>query len=411
MIWGMIKTLGIHSVNKVIHAFTLMLKPGDQSIEPPPIAPDREIKWRMLARVIVKAVVLFLVLNVLFAACRPLDTLGNISLYNAVFPGRERLPYGEVPAEDFNLTVNNLNTMFATHVVDQPKAADEFRVVLIGDSGTWGWFLENEDTLAGQLNARGLRASDGRRIVIYNVAYPVMSLTKDLLLMDAALERTQADLIIWPVTLQSFARDRQLEHPLLHESAWRARALIERYNLGLDRDDPRFTDRSFLQETMVGRRRDLADWLKLQAWGLAWAASRQDQAVPDEIALRRSDFEADESWLDIPEERPLKENDLAFDVLFAGVEHAGAIPIAIVNEPIFVSSGINSDVRYNAFYPRWAYDQYRQMLSRAAATGSWTYFDLWDAIPPEEFTDTPVHLTPNGTRIVADLLEVFLRQQ
>jgi hypothetical protein len=388
-----------------------MPKPIEHSIEPPPIAPDKQIDWRMIGRVVAKAALLFLALNVLFAACRPLDALGNISLYNVVFPGRERLPYGEVPADDFNLTVNNLSAMLAAHVVDQPQATDELRVLLIGDSGTWGWFLDNEDTLAGQLNARDLRASDGRRIVIYNVAYPVMSLMKDLLLLDVALERTQADLIIWPVTLQSFARDRQLEHPLLHESAWRARALIERYDLALDRDDPRFTDRSFLQETMIGRRRDLADWLKLQAWGLAWAASGHDQAVPDEITLRRSDFEADESWLDIPEERPLTEDDLAFDVLYAGVERAGAIPVVIVNEPIFISSGINSDIRYNAFYPRWAYAQYRQMLSRAATTAGWTYFDLWDAIPPQEFTDTPVHLTPDGTRMVADIVEEFLHQQ
>jgi hypothetical protein len=29
---------------------------------------------------------------------------------------------------------------------------------------------------------------------------------------------------------------------------------------------------------------------------------------------------------------------------------------------------------------------------------------LWDAIPPEEFTDTPVHLTPAGSRLLAEKL-------
>jgi hypothetical protein len=80
----------------------------------------------------------------------------------------------------------------------------------------------------------------------------------------------------------------------------------------------------------------------------------------------------------------------------------------VVNEPIYISSGQNSDIRYNSFYPRWAYDQYRQLL--ATWTGSTqmllqadhNYLDLWDVIPLDEFTDTPVHLTPEGTRLLAE---------
>ena len=75
---------------------------------------------------------------------------------------------------------------------------------------------------------------------------------------------------------------------------------------------------------------------------------------------------------------------------------------------MYVSDGENSDARYNAFYPRWAYDQYREMLAETATTEGWKYVDLWDAIPPEEFTDTPVHLTPRGVGIVADLLAEIL---
>jgi hypothetical protein len=294
--------------------------------------------------------------------------------------------------------------MFAAHELSRPPAPDDFRVLLIGDSGAWGWFLRPDETLAGQLNALGLRAADGRRVVVYNLGYPVMSLTKDLLLLDAALERSDADLILWPVTLQSFARGRQLEHPLLHENAGRVRALIDRYGLALDPADPRFVDRAFPQETIVGRRRDLADLLRLQTYGLAWAATGSDQAIPDEIPPRQSDLEADESWLDIDDRRPLTDDDLAIDVLRAGFERAGAIPVVLINEPMYVSDGANSDVRYNSFYPRWVYDQYREMLAELAAAEGWTYLDLWDAIPPEEFTDTPVHLTPEGNRLLTERL-------
>ena len=360
--------------------------------------------WRSISRIIVKAAGLLVALNVRFAAGRPGERLGKMSLYNRLLPSRARLPYGEVPQRDFNLTINNIPAMFASHEWDRPKKEDEFRVLLIGDSGTWGWYLRNDDTLAGQLNAMGLESAGGRRVVVYNLGYPVMSLTKDLVLLDEALARSQADLVLWPVTLQSFARGRQLEHPLLHENAERVQAIINNNNLALDAADERFVTRTFLEESLIGRRRDLADLLRLQTWGFAWAATGRDQDIPEAIPLRKSDLEADESWLDIPEPRPLEANDLSMDVLAAGIERAGSTPIIIINEPIFISEGQNSNIRYNSFYPRWAYDDYRALLEDAAATEGWAYLDFWDAIPAAEFTDTPVHLTADGTRLLAELI-------
>lgn len=384
----------------------------DQPIDPEsPTTPEVTTGMRPILRIILKAALLFILLNALFAACRPLDKLGEISFYNLLVPGRARLSYGEVPAEDFNLTLNNLPAMFAAHEWDRPRRENEYRVLLIGDSATWGWFLENEDTLAGQLNALDLVADDGREVVVYNLGYPVMSLTKDLMILDAALERADPDLILWPVTMQSFARAKQLEHPLLHENAWRVRELIDRFELALDPADERFVDRNFVQETISGRRRDLADLIRHQAWGLAWAATGQDQAVPDMLPLRKSDFEDDASWLDIESPRTLSEDDLTFDVLRAGLKRAGDVPVVIVNEPMFISDGANSDVRYNAFYPRWAYDRFRDMLGGAAEAEGWTYLDFWNAIPAGEFTDTPVHLTPEGSLSFAKLLASTLFNQ
>lgn len=370
-----------------------------------------KLDWRTIGRIFLKAAILFVALNLLFASCRPLESLGRLSLYNNLLSGRLRLPYGERPAEDFNLTLSNLPAMTAAHAWDRPAADDEFRVLLLGDSGVWGWFLPNDHTLAGQLNEMELTTDDGRRIVVYNLGYPIMSLTKDLVILDEALAGSRPDLILWPVTLQSFYRPRQLDHPLLYENPDRVRGLIEEYKLGLDMDDPRFVDRSFLQESIIGRRRDLADLLRLQAWGVAWAATGIDQAIPEEITLRKSDFEPDERWLEITEPRTLTNDDLAFDVLAGGDSRAGEIPLIIINEPIFISDGDNSDVRYNAFYPRWAYDQYRQVLSETAAANHWAYIDLWDAIPPEEFTDTPVHLTRHGNQLFATLLSDYLTRR
>ncbi len=365
--------------------------------------------WRTIMRIIAKAAILVLSFNLIFAALRPQESLGRLSLYNLFFPGRLRLPYGENAQESYNLSLFNVPAMINSHIVSQPKADSEFRVFVIGDSGAWGWLLENDDTLASQLNELGLTTEDGRQVVVYNLGYPIMSLTKDLMILDAALNY-EPDLIIWPVTLESFPREKQLFSPIVQNNPQRIRTLIDHYNLQLDLQDPRFVDPTFHEQTIIGQRRDLADLIRLQLFGLSWAATGIDQAIPAEISLRRSDFEEDISWQEFEDPIPLSENELAFDVLAAGTVLAGDVPLLIVNEPMFISDGLNSDLRYNSFYPRWAYDQYRVMLREQATVNKWAYTDLWDSIPPAEFTDTPVHLTPGGTRQLANILSGYIKE-
>src|SRR5512136_1994316 len=138
--------------------------------------PRQQNTWLTIVRVLIMTALLFILCNVLFALLNPLEALGRVSLYNVVLPGRERLPYGEDSARSYNLSTTNIPAMFASHVVARPKAADEFRVIVIGDSGTWGWLLNNEDTLAGQINAQNLTTAAGERVVAYNLGYPVLAL-------------------------------------------------------------------------------------------------------------------------------------------------------------------------------------------------------------------------------------------
>ncbi|MBE2223163.1 MAG: hypothetical protein IAF02_16595 [Anaerolineae bacterium] len=371
-------------------------------------APSHLNQWRSIGRILLKTAVLLLLFNIIFAALYPMEALGDITLYNWLLRGRERLPYGENPAESYNLSTFNMPAMFASHRLQQPKAADEFRVLLIGDSGTWGWFLENEDTLTAQLNEMGLEDENGRSVHVYNLGYPVMALTKDIMLLEEGMAY-DPDLILWPVTLESFPRDKQLFPPLVQNNPKRVRQLITDYDLDLDAQDGRFVDPTFLDSTIFGQRRNLADLLRLQAYGVSWAATGIDQAIPADIPERTSDFDADLSWQTFPEPATLTTADLAFDVLNAGMAIAGDVPILLINEPMFISSGQNSDLRYNAFYPRWAYDQFREMLGETAVAQNWHYLDLWNTIPPEQFTDTPVHLTPEGTRLYAEHISKALQ--
>jgi hypothetical protein len=74
-----------------------------------------------------------------------------------------------------------------------------------------------------------------------------------------------------------------------------------------------------------------------------------------------------------------------------------------------ISQGANSDVRYNFFYPRWAYDQYRALLAEQAAAHGWNYLDLWELVPQEEFTNSAIHLTPAGEGMLAEQVANALR--
>jgi hypothetical protein len=361
------------------------------------------IDWKLQLRRLLKAAVLFILLNVLFALTTPLEALGRLSLYNTLLPGRERFPYGENPAESYNLSLNNILAMFASHTISRPKAEDEYRVILIGDSGTWGWLLENEETMAGLVNSLDYVAEDGQKITAYNLGYPILSLSKDLLILDEAMNY-EPDMIIWLVTLESFPREKQLTPPLVLHNPERMASLVEQYDLAIDMDDDRFVRPSFLEQTIVGQRRPLADLLRLQLYGFSWMATGIDQAIPEEITLRQSDFEADISWHGYEEPQELEEEELALDVLAAGFERVGDVPILLVNEPMFVSVGQNSDLRYNSFYPRWAYDSYRDWLAAETAENGWNYIDLSWRIPGEHFSDTPVHLMAEGMEIFTVLL-------
>lgn len=363
---------------------------------------------RSVIGLLLRVVLLFVVLNVIFALVQPMPALGNSSLYNLAFPGRLRLPYGDNPARAYNLSLFDLNAMFASHTVARPKPANEYRVLLIGDSATWGWFLENRDTLASLLNAKNMKAGDGRTVRVYNLGYPIMALMKDALILDKAMQY-QPDMIVWPLTLESFPASKQITHPIVQNNAPAIRNLIAKYNLRADPNDPAFVDLNFLQRTIVGQRRALADGLRLQLFGALWGATGIDQYIPEQYEPAQRDLEADENFHDL-KPPALRKDDLAFDVLDAGLKLAGDVPVLVVNEPILISAGKNSDVRYNFFYPRWAYDQYRKMLMDHLTKSGVNVLDLWDVVPEREFTNSAVHVSPKGSAIVADKLADMMQR-
>jgi hypothetical protein len=255
----------------------------------------------------------------------------------------------------------------------------------------WGTLLTPEQTLAGQLNARTIKAC-GRNVRVYNLGYPYISLAQELLILDRALQY-HPDMVIWLTTLESLPKEKQLGSPLVANNPERIREIIAKYKLNLDPDDPALRYPTNWDETFVNRRRHLADLLRLQINGLLWAATGIDQYYPEDYERAQIDldeFTPDVSLSDV----------LSFEILDAGMSAAN-VPTLLINEPILISNGRNSDIRYNFFYPRWAYDEYRTLLAERAKQNNWNYLDTWDLVPMQEFTNSGVHMTPYGESLLA----------
>jgi lysophospholipase L1-like esterase len=360
-----------------------------------------------IRNVIIKGLFLFGLANILFAILQPLPFFGNISAYNLLFPGRKRLPYSDNPDNSYNLTLLQLNAMFASHEIHAgSKNPDEFRIIVLGDSATWGFLLKPDETLSGQLNFLNIIMPDGRKAHAYNLGYPGLSVTKDLLVLSNAMQ-FQPDMIIWMVTLESFPNNKQLSSPLIQHNPNQLKKIITQFNLDINLNDASFVNPSFWQNTIIGQRKVLANMIRLQFYGVMWAATGIDQYIPPEYTPAMEDLQPD---LDFEKLKPphLNTSQMAFPVIVAGLEMSNTIPLLVVNEPIFVSRGENSDIRYNFYYPRWAYDDYRQLLDDFCQEYNIPFLDLWNSIDPEQFTNTAIHMNPDGTAQTARKLVPFI---
>jgi hypothetical protein len=359
-----------------------------------------------LPMVFIKGLILFLIINLLFTVFVPSD-FGNLSLYNYIFPGRLRLPFGENPEIAYNFSLNNLDAMISSHLISgDNKKNDEFRIVLIGDSSTWGILLKPEETLAGLLNNYELDCNY-HKVQVYNLGYPTLSLTKDIMILEKSM-KFEPDLIIWLVTLEAFPLDNQLTSPLVAGNLNLISRISEKYNMETRVLDHEERTSNLFDKSIIGQRRELADLLRLQLLGGMWAATSIDQVYPSIFDHAQVDLKNDTTFHNW-EPPELDGENLAFEILDVGRKIAGDVPILLVNEPILVSNGENSNIRYNFYYPRWAFDQYRKLLADYSLVHSWVYSDLWDIVPLEEFTNSAIHLTPGGEAILADRIIHELR--
>jgi hypothetical protein len=353
-------------------------------------------------RVVVKALILFVGINCLYAWVNP--SLGNVSAYNTLLPGRTRLPFG-VAGNPYSVMVNDLDVMFASHVISTPKQPGEYRVIVIGDSSVWGESILAENSISEQWNRLGVACGD-RKLQFYNLGYPHPSVIKDLLILDKAMEY-EPDMVVWFVTGNTLIPRRF--NPLLAANRDRATGILKAHGVTpSEEDELALQAPSLYSKTVVAERSGLARAIKLQVLGLLWKVTGKNDGVSEEIDWLSPDVEASDIYRGWGPKVNIKKK-IMFDALRAGHEIANPIPVLVVNEPIYIATGQNSDIRYNYIYPRWAYDQYRAALAVEAQNAGWNYLDMWDAVPTSSFADTGLHPSAAGERLLIERIDPTLR--
>jgi len=359
-------------------------------------------------RVLVKAFLFFVAFNLIYALVDP--PIGKINGYNLIWPGRLRFPYSETPAY-YGLSHNapvieDFDAMFGSHIISaSPKKDNEFRVLLLGDSSTWGGHVTPTDMLSEQLNRLGLTTCDGKTVQVFNLGYPWPSLLRDVLVLDWA-KQYDPDLIIWLVTLHSFEK-KPMDRDFLIPHADRMGELVKSYNIKLPRVYMEIPQTSLWQKTIVGQRKHIKDVLLGQVFGPMWAGTGVDNHLAiTQIPPFSQDMPADISYMEYQTDKqaPVLVQSLMFDVLRAGHDIAGDVPLIVINEPIFIASGQNSDLRYNELYARWAYDAYRDALTKWIQLKGYSFLDYWNTVPAEEFNNGVFHRNPQGEERFANLI-------
>ncbi len=353
--------------------------------------PQNVNPWRSVA----KGLSLFLIIEFAFVNLHP--DPARLNVYGLILPKRERFPISTHAPEDAALDVGNLDAMFASHIVSEPKPEHEFRVLVLGDSAVWGDLLDIDQTLPAQLNNLDLSCG-GRSMRFYNLSYPRSSATKDLLILDKSMQY-QPDMIVWVVTLYTLMPKSRTDHWLIGQNQSELYRLNERYA---------FLPKKYPPQTLWGRWIEpQVAWmhiLRYQTYAMISLATGEEQLGPSQPIPVPAELSSEQSFEGM-QKQILKPGQLTLDEVGDALKIAGSLPFLLVNEPMQIVQGQpNSGIRYNAYYPRWVYDQYRQLLGQASVENGWNYLDLWNRFSPDTFSDTPLHLTPEGELQMAQVL-------
>jgi hypothetical protein len=281
-----------------------------------------------------------------------------------------------------------LPRLVADLTVAQPKAADEYRIIILGSSETWGYLNHARDTWPVLLDEMGLQTPDNRRVRVYNLAYPGADSMKDLLLAQFIVDYSlQPDVIVWAVNSNTFDPNDSISH-LLRANPDLALQVVERYNLiDIPLDDVRATAalRGWRRQTFFEERDHVAYWLLNQINGIFWAIGNVDYPIPAVVPRRSSAVAEPRFWTN---HRPGSLEALVDVVQSRNIGFAVLATPANYRAPDFTS---------------WLAESLRSRGIR--------FLDCTALLPFHEFTNTNLHFSAHGHRLLAEQVAQWLRQE
>lgn len=347
--------------------------------------------WRTWLRIVVKALVLLAIFDIVFISLDLSDKLLTVSVFGSLVPYRNRLVAFQ---EDVPNQLLPLDVLLRAHEIARPKAADEFRVVLLGDSGILGAGDPDDGTVSALMTATG-QTIEGKHVRAYNLAFPVPSAIRDLLIGDASLTY-QPDLIVWFVTLAGF-RDDGLDQ-LIEANPRLMTQLTAKFGLnGMNARTYGHASEAWWQRSIFVQNSVLYRWLKLQTF----FAVRQYsfKTIPAGIILQ----------FPVPKEPAIRADDPAFAPMpnpnwpvLPALTQLARVPVLVVNEPILVMP--QAGVNYNLEIGRQVYDDYRTALNQYCEEHYLWCLDIWDSVPVSGYTDSTVHRTVAANGIITKLV-------
>jgi hypothetical protein len=370
---------------------------------------------RQFLRVLLKALVLLIIFDVLQMALGLGNALDRWSIYRAFTPPTMRLGLAEQIGDP---AWWRLNVLLDAHEIAQPKAPDEYRVVFLGDSSTFCLYCRAGEAIPKDVTDLGVTI-DGKRVRGYNLAYPGPDWLKDILILKHALHY-QPDAIVWLVTAKGSSNQPTPAQPDAHLftriNADELPELQRRYGFNTWETRHYAAADAWYQSSIWLRGGRIRDWLVLLARTLRNAALYPDDdrtkqyLLPGEPVTQRPIRNPAEITSDQPGYGTLP-ND-RWDLLLVGQRMAqeAGIPLLIVNEPIYLASGLHSDVNYNSDYERAVYDRFRNAMTSFTREHRLRYLDLWNHLPPEEFSNTALHYNLPGNIHIAEEIAAELQK-
>jgi hypothetical protein len=363
---------------------------------------------RKTLRVLSKAVLLFLAFDFLQAVVLLPSRLERISFLENLVPPMARLT---IPTDIETLVWFPLKPLLDAHQVGKPKASDEFRVAVLGASGTYCGTCTPEEAIPGHLSDLGAQVG-GKRVVGYNLAVKGVDWLKDLLVMKHACERG-VDAVVWLVTAYRAAdtpfKKNDFPHSFVTLNRDDLPDLVKQTGVSTWETRRYEAEAGLLNRSIWQTGNRYRDWLTLVGRTLYLSA------VPgDPTATKKYD---DEPWVGSKpirkvarfnsktpgfEEMPNRR----WDLIKAGNRLASSCgaKLLLVNEPIYLGSGPNSDVNYNSHMERALYDRFRGVLGNFVQENQIAYLDIWNLLPGEDFTDISLHHNSAGNRKIAQAI-------